>query len=174
MRDSIVSVERFDDRLMKIAVAAKKRLFHFFSALLDEKTTEVPLRDAIIVAGDLNVHEGAATDGYSCHGGFGYGCLVTDAKIVPYEAVAPASSANHHFKDRATEAEAGRAMRRSTNHVVANGREGSRCDFSRTVTVDETATTVGETWRRATDVTQAATSKLGITKPGRRKVDKQA
>ncbi|VDP22619.1 unnamed protein product [Heligmosomoides polygyrus] len=31
-RDPIVSVERFDDRLMKIVVAAKERLYHFFSA----------------------------------------------------------------------------------------------------------------------------------------------
>ncbi|VDO90911.1 unnamed protein product [Heligmosomoides polygyrus] len=31
-RVSIVSVERFDDRLMKIVVAAKERLYHFFSA----------------------------------------------------------------------------------------------------------------------------------------------
>ncbi|VDP32466.1 unnamed protein product [Heligmosomoides polygyrus] len=65
-RDSIVSVDRFDDRLIKVVVAAKERLFHFFSAyaphnacsdqakdefrsLLDEKTAEVPSRDAIIV-----------------------------------------------------------------------------------------------------------------------------
>ncbi|VDP07980.1 unnamed protein product [Heligmosomoides polygyrus] len=74
---------------MKIVVAAKKRLYHFFSAcapqsgcsdqakegfwsLLDENTAEVPPKDVIIVAGDLNGHAGAAKDGYSCHGGFGY------------------------------------------------------------------------------------------------------
>uniref|UniRef100_A0A183F9N2 Endo/exonuclease/phosphatase domain-containing protein n=1 Tax=Heligmosomoides polygyrus TaxID=6339 RepID=A0A183F9N2_HELPZ len=126
--------------LMKIVVAAKERLYHFFSAyapqtgcsdqakdefwnLLDEKTAKVPSKDVIIVAGDLNGHVGAAKDGFSCHGGFGYGSrnpdgerileyaeshsltivntidfvlvknrdrnLVTDAKIVPYETVAP-------------------------------------------------------------------------------------
>ncbi|VDO91096.1 unnamed protein product [Heligmosomoides polygyrus] len=75
-RDSIVSVERFDDRLMKIVAAAKERLYHLFSAyapqtgcsdqakeefwrLLDEKTAEVPPKDVIIVAGDLNGHVGA-------------------------------------------------------------------------------------------------------------------
>ncbi|VDO88877.1 unnamed protein product [Heligmosomoides polygyrus] len=65
-RDSTVSVERCDDRLMKIAVAAKERLYHFFSApqsgcsdqakeefwsLLDEKTAKIPPKDVIIVAG---------------------------------------------------------------------------------------------------------------------------
>ncbi|VDO18766.1 unnamed protein product [Heligmosomoides polygyrus] len=86
-RDSILSVERFDDRLMKIVVAAKERLHHFFSAyapqtgcsdqakdefwsLLDEKTAEVQSKDVIIVAGDLNGHVGVTKDGYSCHGGF--------------------------------------------------------------------------------------------------------
>ncbi|VDP19224.1 unnamed protein product [Heligmosomoides polygyrus] len=75
---------------MKIIVAAKERLYHFFSAyapqtgcseqakdefwsLLDEKTADVPSKDVIIVAGDLNGHVGATKDGYSCHGGFGYG-----------------------------------------------------------------------------------------------------
>ncbi|VDP38660.1 unnamed protein product [Heligmosomoides polygyrus] len=87
-RDWIVSVERFDDRLMKIVVAAKQRLYHFFSAyapqngcsdqtkeefwnLLDEKTVEVSPKDVITVASDLNGHVGATKDGYSCHGGFG-------------------------------------------------------------------------------------------------------
>ncbi|VDP06093.1 unnamed protein product [Heligmosomoides polygyrus] len=95
--DSIVSVERFDDRLMKIVVAAKERLYHFFSAyalqtgcsnqakyefwhLLDEKTAEVPLKDVIIVAGDLNGHVGATNDGHSCHGGFGYGSRNVDGE----------------------------------------------------------------------------------------------
>ncbi|VDP11892.1 unnamed protein product [Heligmosomoides polygyrus] len=37
-----------------------------------------------------------------------------------------------------------------------------------------TVTTVGETWKKATNaIRQAAQSELGITKPGRRKVDKQ-
>ncbi|VDP21234.1 unnamed protein product [Heligmosomoides polygyrus] len=82
-RDSIVSVERFDDRLMKIVVAGKERLYHFFSAyapqtrcsdqakevfwsLLDEKRAEILSKDAIIVDGDLNGHVGAMKDGYSC------------------------------------------------------------------------------------------------------------
>ncbi|VDP35009.1 unnamed protein product [Heligmosomoides polygyrus] len=97
-RDSIVSVERFDDRLMKIVVAAKERLYHFFSAyapqtgcsdqakeefwsLLDEKTAEIPSKDVIIVAGDLNGHVGATKDGYSCHGGFGYGSHNADVHL---------------------------------------------------------------------------------------------
>ncbi|VDO60200.1 unnamed protein product [Heligmosomoides polygyrus] len=78
-RDLTVSVARFDDRLMKIVVAAKEQLFHFSSAyatqtgcsdqakdrvwsLLDENKAEVASRDTIIVAGDLNGHVGAAKD----------------------------------------------------------------------------------------------------------------
>ncbi|VDO67818.1 unnamed protein product [Heligmosomoides polygyrus] len=81
---------------MKIAVAARKRLYHFFSAyapqtgcsdqakdefwsLLDEKTAEVPPKDVIIIA-DLNGHIGA--DGYSCHGGFGYGSRKADGERI--------------------------------------------------------------------------------------------
>ncbi|VDO61664.1 unnamed protein product [Heligmosomoides polygyrus] len=96
-RDSIVSVDRFDDRLMKIVVAAKEQLYHFFSAyapqtgcsdqakdefwsLLDEKTAEVPSKDVVIVAGDLNGHVGATKDGYSCHGGFVYGSRNADGE----------------------------------------------------------------------------------------------
>ncbi|VDO84939.1 unnamed protein product [Heligmosomoides polygyrus] len=98
-RDSIVSVERFDDGLTKIVVAGKERLYHFFSAyapqsgcfdqakdefwsLLDEKTAEVPSKDVIIVAGDLNGHVGATKDGTSCHGGFGCGTRNADVNTV--------------------------------------------------------------------------------------------
>ncbi|VDP07230.1 unnamed protein product [Heligmosomoides polygyrus] len=87
-RDSIVSVERFNDRLMKIVVAAKERLYHIslrmlrrlgtsgkgeFWSRLDEETAEAPTKDVVIVAGDLNGHVGAMKDGHSCHGGFEYG-----------------------------------------------------------------------------------------------------
>ncbi|VDP13577.1 unnamed protein product [Heligmosomoides polygyrus] len=89
-RDAIGSVGRFVDRLMKIVVAVEERLCHFFSAyakqtgcseqtkdefwsLLDEKTAEVPSQDMIVVVGGLNGRVEAAKDGYSCHGGFGYG-----------------------------------------------------------------------------------------------------
>ncbi|VDO62965.1 unnamed protein product [Heligmosomoides polygyrus] len=80
---------------MKIVVAAKKRLYHFFSVyacsdqakdefwnLLDEKTAEVPSKDVIIVAGHLNGHVGAAKDGYSCHGGFGFGSRNPDGERI--------------------------------------------------------------------------------------------
>ncbi|VDP51498.1 unnamed protein product [Heligmosomoides polygyrus] len=89
---------------MKIVVAAKERLYHFFSAyalqtgcsdqakdefwgLLNEKTAKVPSKDVIIVAGTL------------------MGTLVTDTKIVPYETVTP-QTADLHFEDRPSEAEA--------------------------------------------------------------------
>ncbi|VDO81668.1 unnamed protein product [Heligmosomoides polygyrus] len=87
-RDAIASVERFNDRLMKVVIAAEWRRYHLFSAyapqtgcseraknhfwsLLDKKTAEVPSQDVIIVAGDLNGHVGAGKDGYGCGLGFG-------------------------------------------------------------------------------------------------------
>ncbi|VDP01664.1 unnamed protein product [Heligmosomoides polygyrus] len=90
---------RFTDRLMKIVVAAKERLYHFFSAytpqtgcsdkakdefwcLLDEETAEVLPKDVIIVPGDLNGHVGATKDGYSCHGGLGYGSSKADGERI--------------------------------------------------------------------------------------------
>ncbi|VDP06041.1 unnamed protein product [Heligmosomoides polygyrus] len=98
-RDSIVSVERFNDQVVKIVLASKARLYHFFSRyapqtgrsnqakdefwnLLDEKTAVVPSKAVIIVAGDLNGHVGATKDGYSCHGGFGYGSRNADGERI--------------------------------------------------------------------------------------------
>uniref|UniRef100_A0A7I4Z612 Reverse transcriptase domain-containing protein n=1 Tax=Haemonchus contortus TaxID=6289 RepID=A0A7I4Z612_HAECO len=122
-RDSKVSVERFDDRLMKIMVVIERQKYHLFSAyapqtgcsertkdmfwnLLDEKTAEVPLQEAIVVAGDLNGH--------------GKEAAVVSRILLP------------------------------------------------------AVTTVDETWKRATEaITRVARSKLGTTKPGRRKLDKQ-
>ncbi|XGW06744.1 hypothetical protein V3C99_016790, partial [Haemonchus contortus] len=122
-RDSIVSVERFDDRLMKIVVVIERQKYHLFSAyapqtgcseqtkdtfwnLLDEKTAEVPLQEAIVVAGDLNGHEKEAA--------------VVSSILLP------------------------------------------------------AVTTVEETWKGAAEaITRVARSKLGMTKPGRRKLDKQ-
>ncbi|VDP17307.1 unnamed protein product [Heligmosomoides polygyrus] len=83
---------------MKIVVATKERLYSFFSAyapqigcsdqakdefwsLLDEKTAEVPSKDVIMVAGDPNGHVGATKEGYSCHGGFGYGSRNADDRV---------------------------------------------------------------------------------------------
>ncbi|VDO84698.1 unnamed protein product [Heligmosomoides polygyrus] len=65
-QDAIASVERFDDRLIKIVVAEEQRRCHFISAyalqtscskqtkdefwpLLDEKTAEVRSQDMVIV-----------------------------------------------------------------------------------------------------------------------------
>ncbi|VDO20612.1 unnamed protein product [Haemonchus placei] len=53
-----------------------------FWSLLDGKTAEVPLQEAIVAAGDLNVHEGATKDCYSCHGGFGYGSRNNDGERI--------------------------------------------------------------------------------------------
>ncbi|VDP46647.1 unnamed protein product [Heligmosomoides polygyrus] len=55
------------------------------SSLLDEKTAEVPPKDVIIVAGDLNGYVCATKDGCSSHGSFGYGSRnEDDERILKY------------------------------------------------------------------------------------------
>ncbi|EYC35864.1 hypothetical protein Y032_0967g3238 [Ancylostoma ceylanicum] len=76
-RNSVAEVQRYDDRLMKIVVATVERRLHFFSAYAPQtgcsdkakddfwtllETEEVPPKDTIIVAGDLNGHVGATND----------------------------------------------------------------------------------------------------------------
>ncbi|VDO27050.1 unnamed protein product [Haemonchus placei] len=116
-RDSIVSVERFDDRLMRIVVVIKCQKYHPFSAyapqagclersknkfrnLFVEKTAEVPLQEVIFVAGDLNGHVGAVKDGYNCHGGFGYGSRNTDdGRSLEYADTHNLAVANTNFEN---------------------------------------------------------------------------
>ncbi|VDP54298.1 unnamed protein product [Heligmosomoides polygyrus] len=137
-----------------------------------------------VVAGDLNGHVGATKDGYSCHGGLVSGTghvtpmdrdrsVVTDAKIVPYETVTP----QHRplictlkiAPPRLKQVERCGAVRIKWWRI----REKEAAVISRVRL--PTVTTVHETWKMATDaIRQAAQSELGITKPERRKVDKQA
>ncbi|XGW23906.1 hypothetical protein V3C99_005819, partial [Haemonchus contortus] len=210
-RDSIVSVERFDDRLMKIVVVIERQKYHLFSAyapqtgcseqtkdkfwnLLDEKTAEVPLQEAIVVAGDLNGHVGATKDGYSCHGGFGYGSRNTDGeRILEYADSHNLAIVNTRFRKR-------------DSHLITfySGENRTQIDFVliappkpklaercgparikwwRLKEKEEAVvssillpavTTVDETWKGAAEaITRVARSKLGVTKPGRRKLDKQ-
>ncbi|VDP12261.1 unnamed protein product [Heligmosomoides polygyrus] len=99
--------------------------------------------------------------------------LVTDAKIVPYETVAP-----QH-----------RPLICTLKIVPPRLKQVERCGAARikwwrmrekeAAVISRvrlpTVTTVDETWKKTTDaIRQAAQSELGITKPGRRKVDKQA
>ncbi|VDP31320.1 unnamed protein product [Heligmosomoides polygyrus] len=196
-RDAIASVERFDNRLMKIVVAAKERLYHFFSTyapqsgcsdeakdefwnLLDEKTAEVPSKDVIIVAGYLNGFVGAAKDGGSSMSQIDfvlvkdrYRSIVTDAKIVPYETVA----AQHRplictFK--ITPPKLKQVQRCGAPRIKwwrMREKEAAVIFGVRLPTV----ATVDETWKKATDaIRQSARSELGTTKPERREVDKQA
>lgn len=79
-QNAIVIVKRFDDCLVKGLAAVVQRMQHFSSAyapqsgcseranngcraLLDAKTAEVPSEEAVVVAGDLNGHAGAAEYG---------------------------------------------------------------------------------------------------------------
>ncbi|VDO92280.1 unnamed protein product [Heligmosomoides polygyrus] len=76
--------------------------FHtsFFS-LLDEKTAELPSKDVIIVAGDLNGHVGATKDGCSCHGGFGNGSgNADDERILDYAESQSLTIVNTIFRKR--------------------------------------------------------------------------
>ncbi|VDO63408.1 unnamed protein product [Heligmosomoides polygyrus] len=221
-RDWIVSVERYDDRLKKIVVAAKERLYHFFSAYAPQSGCSDQAKEEFWGLLD----EKTAEDGYSCHGGFGYGSrnadgerileyaeshnltivntvfrkrdshlisyysgsskyqidfvlvkdrdrsLVTDAKIVPYETVAPQHRPLVYiFKitpPRVQQVERCGAARIKWWRMKE--KEAAVIFRVRLPTV----TTVDETWKKATDtIRQAARLELSITKPGRRKVDKQ-
>ncbi|VDO90237.1 unnamed protein product [Heligmosomoides polygyrus] len=96
---TIVSVKCFDDRLMKVIVAAGKRLHHFFCALaphigrsgqaedefwslLDENTAVVPPKDVIVFAGYLNGNVGATKNEYSCQARFGCGQSNADGERI--------------------------------------------------------------------------------------------
>ncbi|VDO19109.1 unnamed protein product [Heligmosomoides polygyrus] len=48
-----------------------------------------PSKDIIVVASDLNGHVGATKDGYSCHGGFGYGSRCADDERILHYAKSP-------------------------------------------------------------------------------------
>ncbi|VDO73774.1 unnamed protein product [Heligmosomoides polygyrus] len=144
-----------------------------FWNLLDEKTAEVPSKDVIIVAGDLNGHIVATKGGYSCHGGFGYGSrnaddcdrsLVTDAKIVPYETVAP----QHRSLICTLKMASPRLMQ--VERCGADRIKWWRMREKEAAVIFRvrlpTVTTVDETWKRATDsIRQAAQSELGTLIP---------
>lgn len=98
-RDTVVEVQRYNDRLMKIIITVESCKLHVFSAyapqagcndqakdafwmMLDEKTAEVPRDEAIIVLGDLNGHIGARSDGHRGHGGHGFGSRNEDGERI--------------------------------------------------------------------------------------------
>lgn len=107
-------MERFNDRLMKVVVAAVQRMYHFFSpyspqsgsserakeeiwAPLHKKAAKAPSEDAAVTAGDFNGHVGAAKEGYTCHGGFGYGIRNVDGERM-LEYADTASSRRPYFE----------------------------------------------------------------------------
>ncbi|EYB89152.1 hypothetical protein Y032_0235g3181 [Ancylostoma ceylanicum] len=83
---------------MKVVIATTDQRLHFsayapqtgccdqvkddFCMLRDEKTAEVSLEDAVIVAGDLNGHVGATKNGHRCHGGFACGTRNEDGERI--------------------------------------------------------------------------------------------
>ncbi|VDP11327.1 unnamed protein product [Heligmosomoides polygyrus] len=111
-RDAIISVERFNDRLMKVVVAAEQRMYHFFSAyapqagcsvrakdefwtLLDEKTAEVSSEDAVVIAGDFIGHVGLRKMVTAVTAGLHMGhVMLLEAKKAAKKAVAVAKAVN--------------------------------------------------------------------------------
>ncbi|VDP03053.1 unnamed protein product [Heligmosomoides polygyrus] len=172
--DSVVSVERFDDRFMKIVVTAKERLYQFFStyapqtgcsdqakdefwSLLDEKTAEVLSKGVIIVADYLSGHVGATKDRYSCHGGFGY-----------YLAM-PMVSISLSIGNCKTQ----------IGFVLVKDRDRSLVTDAKTVSYETAAHTASisalhfEDHTSEVEASSALRLELDTTIPGRRKVDKQ-
>nr|CDJ93628.1 TIR-NBS-LRR type disease resistance protein [Haemonchus contortus] len=229
---------------MKIFVVIECQKYHFFSAyapqagcseqtkdkvwnLLEEKTAEVPLREALVVASDLNGRVGTTKDCYGCHGGFGYGSrnadgerifeyaeshnlaivntkfrnrdshlitfysgenrtqinfflvthrdqgLVTDAKTVPYETVAthyrPLICTLKVASPKPKVAERCGPARIKWWRLKEKGNESAV--VSRILL--PTVTTVDETWKCAVEATTRVARSVRMTKPGRRKIDKQ-
>ncbi|VDP04545.1 unnamed protein product [Heligmosomoides polygyrus] len=117
-RDAITSMERFNDRLMKVVIAAERRLYHLFSAYApqtgcseraknefwsphDEKTAEVPSQNVILVSDELNEHVGPAKDGDGCHGGLGFGSRNADGeRILEYAESHDLTIMNTRFRKR--------------------------------------------------------------------------
>uniref|UniRef100_A0A183FQC7 Endo/exonuclease/phosphatase domain-containing protein n=1 Tax=Heligmosomoides polygyrus TaxID=6339 RepID=A0A183FQC7_HELPZ len=147
-REPIVSVERFDDRLMKIVVAAKERLYHF-SAYAPQN--------------------GCSEQCQGCHDGFGYGfrnadgerileyaesynliivntnrdrSIVTDAKVAPQHRPLICSLKISHPRQEQVE-RCGWRMREKKAAVI------SRVWLP-------TVTTVDKTWKMAADVIRQA------------------
>ncbi|VDP06179.1 unnamed protein product [Heligmosomoides polygyrus] len=67
---------------MKIVVAAKEQLNHFFSVYAPQTGCSDQGKYAIIVDGNLDDHVCATKDGYSCHGGFGNGSHSADGEHI--------------------------------------------------------------------------------------------
>ncbi|VDO19525.1 unnamed protein product [Heligmosomoides polygyrus] len=187
----IIVSERFRDSITGCSDQAKDEFWN----LLDKKTAEAPSKDFIIVAGDLNGHVGATKDGYSCHGGFGYGSRNADGeRILEYAESHSLTIVNTVFRKRDTHLVSyysGSTKTQIDFVLIAPQRlkQIERCGAARikwwrmrekeAAVISNvrlpTVTSADETWKKATDaIRQAAQSELGITKPGRRKVDKQA
>uniref|UniRef100_A0A7I4XRC0 Reverse transcriptase domain-containing protein n=1 Tax=Haemonchus contortus TaxID=6289 RepID=A0A7I4XRC0_HAECO len=197
-----------------------------FWNLLDEKTAEVPLQEAIVVAGNLNGHVGATKDGYICHGGFGYGSRNTDGqRILEYADSHNLAIVNTRFRKRDSHLITfySGENRTQIDFVLVRHRDQGLVTDAKTVPCETVATqhrplictlkiappkpklaercgparikwwrlkekeeavvssillpavtTVDETWKGAAEaITRVAPSKLGVTKPGRRMLDKQ-
>uniref|UniRef100_A0A7I4YDH8 Reverse transcriptase domain-containing protein n=1 Tax=Haemonchus contortus TaxID=6289 RepID=A0A7I4YDH8_HAECO len=207
---------------MKIVVVIERQKYHLFSTyaphtgcseqtkdtfwnMLDEKTIEVPLQEALLAAGDLNGHVGATKDGYSCHGGFGYGSRNTyGERNLEYADSHNFAIVNTRFRKRDSHLITfySGENRAQTDFVLVRHRDhglvtdiappkpklAERCEPARiklwrlkekeeavvSSILLPAVTTVDETWKGAAEaITPVARSKLGVTKPGRRKLDKQ-
>ncbi|XGW20197.1 hypothetical protein V3C99_003760, partial [Haemonchus contortus] len=194
---------------MKIIMVIECQKYHFFSAyapqagcseqtkdkfwnLLDEKTAEVPLQEALIVADSHNLaivntkfrkRDSHLITFYSGenrtqidfvlvrHRDQG---LVTDAKTVPYETVAtqhrPLICTLRIAPPKTKFAERCGPARIKWWRLKEKEKESAV--VSRILL--PAVTTVDETWKSAVEaITRVARSELGMTKPGRRKIDKQ-
>ncbi|VDL71287.1 unnamed protein product [Nippostrongylus brasiliensis] len=170
-----------------------------FWTLLHEKTAEIPSEEMVVVAGDLNGHVGISKDGFERH--FEVSAteyetrtwkhevadrpcayekkairrddkLVTDAKVMPYEMVA-----TQH-----------RPLICTMKIIPLKGEWVERCGHSRIkwwrIKGNEASmiariqmssiVSVEEAWQPMKTATyEAARAQLGLTKPGRRRIDKQ-
>ncbi|VDL77297.1 unnamed protein product [Nippostrongylus brasiliensis] len=168
-----------------------------FWALLHEKTAEIPSEEMVVVAGDLNGHVGISKDGFKCHGGFGNGIRNEDGeRILDYACSHNLAITNTMFRKHPSHLISFYSgnTRSQIDYVLVRRRDAKLVSDAKIVPYETVATQhrtlictmkitppkrewverVEETWQSMkTSVCEAARSQLGVTKPGRRRIDKQ-
>lgn len=120
LRHQISGVHRYSDRLMSVVIDTPTRRIHIFSAYAPQTGCDDPtkdtfwneLQDAVstcseedlfLLCGDLNGHVGSHSEGYRCHGNFGYDIRNEDGhRILEFAEANDLVITNTFFKKRSS------------------------------------------------------------------------